>query len=196
MDDSIVDLYTVELVEGLTLRTVNGTKPAVYKTVMLRESCEAYLHAAIREVQELRRTPDGSMRLVHNEALYEASRIAQHIDRFVGGGPDLLSSDIDISVLGKLHPLDVMLIAERLLQIELAAQLRWNLITQDEYDLILMGKASSNSKPLTPHETLESLKKITSAISRITSTSMDSLRLMPLAELESTLKALAETTKG
>lgn len=194
MDDSIVDLYTVDLVEGLTVRTVNGTKPVVYKTVMLRESCEAYLHNAIREVQELRRSPDGSMRLVHNEALYEAARIAQHIDRFVGTGPDLLSSDIDISVLGKLHPLDVMLIGERLLQIELAAQLRWNLITQDEHDLIVMG--NSHVKPLTPHETLESLKKITTAIARITSTSMDSLRLMPLAELEATLNALLETKAG
>jgi hypothetical protein len=195
--DGISDLYTVELVQGLRLKSLHaGGTSAVYKTVFLRESCEKYLHDAIRQVQEMKRGPDGRMHLVHNEALYEAARIAQHIDHFSGNGPDLLASDIDLAVLGQLHPLDVALIADRLLHIELAAQLRWGLITQDEYDLILLGKSSASKKPLTPAESLQALKKVIDSIARVTHTSLDTLQVMPLAELEATLKNLASTPES
>lgn len=195
MDDSSTDLYTVELVGGLRLRNARTGADAVYKTVMLRESCEAYLHDAIRQVQELRRTPDG-MRLVHNQALFEAARIAAHIDRFTGSGPDLVSADIDLAVLGKLHPLDVALIAERLMHIELAAQLRWGMITQDEYELILLGKSHPHRQPMTPEEMLQALKKVIDNLARVTSTSLDVLRMMPIAELEATVKNLTDKPAG
>lgn len=185
------DLYSVELVEGLVIGEMQGTR-AVYKRVYLRESCEQFLHDAIRQVQQLMRGADGRMHLVHNEALYEAARIARHIDRITGNGPELRQPDIDLALLGKMHPLDVARIAEQLLHIELAAQVRWGLITQDEYDLILLGKVIGK-KPLTPQESLQALKKIIDSISRSTHTSIDALCQMPLAELEATLQNLVET---
>lgn len=190
MDDS-ADLYTVQLIQGLTVKNLKGRGDGVYKIVCLRESCERFLHDAIRQVQEMRRGPDNSYHLVHNQALYEAARIVQHIDKFVGGGPDLHASDIDLSVLGNLHPLDVMLIQEKLFCIEIAAQVRWGLMDQEEADLILNGR--STSKPVSPAELLQTLKKIIDRLAMLTKTPLDVLRVMPISELEATVKNITDT---
>lgn len=191
------DLYSVELVEGLPVRNPSNGNIVHYKRVLLREATFQHHQNAMRSVQELRRcADDGVYRLVHNQEALDAARMVQQIDRFTGAGAEIFGSDIDVTILGKLHPLDVMLISDRLLQIELAAQLRWQLITQDEYEMLLAGKTlQREGKPLSAEETLVNMKRVVDAIARITHTSIDTLSQMSLAELIATLQNLAEPTR-
>lgn len=195
--EAVSDLYSVELVEGLPVRNTSTGQIVHYKRVMLCEATFAHHQNAMRSVQELRRcADDGVYRLVHNQEALDAARMVQQIDRFSGAGADILGSDIDVTILGKLHPLDVMLISDRLLQIELAAQLRWQLITAEEYEMLLAGKTlQREGKPLSAEETLLNIKRVIDAVARITHTSIDTLRQMSVVELVATLQNLADPAR-
>lgn len=191
------ELHKLQLVGGLELERQGGS-PVLLKTVVLAEARERHIHQALKSVQELRRDPTGRVVLVHNEALFEAARVAAQIES-IGSeteGLVLRQPDIDINLLGKLHPLDVALINERLMELELAAQRRWGLISEDSYNLAQQSKRLATGAPPTPEQLLLVLRELLVMLAKNLNVSLDELEQKPLSELHATLNALVKLSKG
>lgn len=192
------DLYRLRLVGGLELDR-QGSTPVTLYTVELSEARERHIHQALRAVQELRRAPDtGRWVLAHNDELFDAARVAAQI-KSIGSDTEglvLNQPDIDLDVLGKLHPLDVALINERLMEIELAAQYRWGLISEDSYQLAQQSKQLSKAAPATPEQLLLVLRELLVLLAKNVNVSLEELEQKPIAELHATLNALVKLSKG
>lgn len=140
----IDDLYTLALVDGLS--TMQAGKELKYQTVRLRETNVADERAAVRMAERVV-VVGGAPKLLVSEADFRFAMTMRHCERFVCGDQALVQGLIDLDTFSKLSNHDLQLIEERVVLITLAAQVRYGLITHQEFESFLSGKQASNVAP-------------------------------------------------
>lgn len=135
---TIDDLYSLVLVDGLAAES--GGKTLRYRTVRLRETTVADERAAVRMAERVV-TVGGVPKLLVSDADFRYAMTLRHCERFTCDGMTLPQAVLDLDVFGKLSPHDLQLIEERVVLITLAAQVRYGVLTQAEFDAFVAGRA-------------------------------------------------------
>jgi len=142
----IADLFTLLLVDGLPL-TSNG-KPIKYQIVRLRETTVAHERTATRQAERIVLV-GGVHKLLTSDADFRLALTVQHIEAFECDGVKIDAGLIDLDMVGRLSTHDFGLIEERVFLITLAAEVRYGLMTQAQFDALASGKAQSTA-PASP----------------------------------------------
>jgi phage FluMu protein gp41 len=134
---SINDLYALILVDGLP--TESGGKILRYRTVRLRETNVADERIAARLAERVVMV-GGVHKLLVSDAEFRYAMTMRHCEKFVCDQSALPLALMDLELFGKLSPHDLQLIEERVVLITLAAQVRYGVISQAEFDLYAAGQ--------------------------------------------------------
>ena len=134
----IESLATLQLVDGLPAEM--GGKTIKYRTVRLRETTVADERAAVRMAERVVQI-GGLHKLLASEGDFRYALTFRHIDWLECDGQKLHQASLDIDVMSKLSPHDWALIENRVMLIELAAQVRYGLITAEQFDMVANGGA-------------------------------------------------------
>jgi phage FluMu protein gp41 len=132
----IESLATLQLVDGLPADM--GGKTIKYRTVRLRETTVADERAAVRMAERVVQI-GGLHKLLASEGDFRYAMTFRHIAWLECDGQKLLQDSIDLEVASKLSPHDWQLIETRVMLMELAAQVRYGLITPEQFDLLANG---------------------------------------------------------
>lgn len=143
-DTTSQELFTLILRVGLPV--VLGDKKIFYKTVKLREIDGADERWAVRQAERLVLW-QGQPRLVVSDSDHKLALTTKHIESFCCDGMTIDGDLIDLDLMGKLKPVDIAAIEERVFMIELAAKLRYGEITQEQYDQIFGRKPVEQKAP-------------------------------------------------
>lgn len=138
------DLFTLHLRVGLPV--IREGKTIHYKVVKLREVDVADERWAVRQAERLVLW-QGQPRLVVSDPDHKLALTARHIASF---SCDALSIDgdlVDLDLMGKLKPVDLAAIEERVFLVELSAKLRYGEISQEQFDRIFGGEAQQEQAP-------------------------------------------------
>jgi phage FluMu protein gp41 len=138
------DVFTLHLRVGLPVTREGQT--IYYKVVKLREVCVADERWAVRQAERLVLW-QGQPRLVVSDPDHKLALTARHIEAFVCDSLRLDGDLIDLDLIGKLRPIDLAAIEERVFFIELAAKLRFGEITQEQFDRIFGGEVEQEQAP-------------------------------------------------
>lgn len=143
----VSELPTLKLVDGLTIR--QGEEDKTYTHVELRETTVADEIKAAKlseQVGEL----NGRVVFAPNMDVFTHAMTMLSIVQFTGDGLEPLPAHaINMDTFGKLSRGDVTLIEERSMLIELQAQVRFGLITQDDFDAALANSVGGEVTPQT-----------------------------------------------
>ena len=133
----IDDLYKLVLADGVQLE--RDGKPVVpYRTVHLRETTVGDERAALR-MAERAVLVQGEYKLLVSDADFRYAMTLRHIEALECDGVRLPQAMLGMDVLDKLSPHDLQLIEQRIFLIEMAAQLRYGVITQEQFAAIMGG---------------------------------------------------------
>ena len=140
-------LYTLALIDGYPT-TING-QAVPYKTVRLRETLASDLAEAVRMAERVV-VHQGKPLLLVSEPDYQLAMTLRHIVAFKHPTAADIGADIlTLASMGKLNPYDLARIQERVLIIELAAQVRYGLISEqafdEAYDLAMSNDSNGNN---------------------------------------------------
>jgi phage FluMu protein gp41 len=137
------DLYALRLVEGLPAE--RDGKTIRYKLIRLRETNVTDERLATRQAERV--VPvSGKPTLLVSDADFRLALTARHCDKWVCDGIGELGQDaVDLDVFGKLNPYDLARIEDRVLLINLAAQLRHGLISFEDVHAYLGGKTEGKA---------------------------------------------------
>ncbi len=138
---SIDDLYSLTLVDGLTLEAAG--RPVKYRVVKLRETTVADERAAARLAERLM-IVGGVPKLLVSESDFRYALTMRHCEKFVCDGVDLPLALLDLELFGKLSTHDLQLIEERIFLVTLAAQVRYGTITQQEFEAYATGQRTDS----------------------------------------------------
>lgn len=138
------ELFTLNLRVGLP--ALRGETTIFYKVVKLREISVADERWAVRAAERLVLW-QGQPRLVVSDPDHKLALTARHIEAFVCDGMSIGQELIDLDLVGKLKPVDLAAIEERVFMIELAAKMRYGEITQEQFDAIFGGKSDDGLSP-------------------------------------------------
>lgn len=131
------DIHIVHLVDGL--KSVIGTQEVRYKVVKLREISVADEYAALQLAERVVQV-NGATKLVVSDELYRIALTMRHIEAFQCAGlQDIQLGLLTLEMLGRLSPHDLHRIEERVMLVDLGAQLRHGLITQEQFDAMIKG---------------------------------------------------------
>lgn len=130
------DLFLLTLRVGLPAQ--RGGQAIFYKVVKLREISVADERWAVRQAERLVLW-QGQPRLVVSDPDHKLALTAKHIESFECDGMSIGPELIDLELIGKLKPVDLAAIEERVFMIELAAKVRYGEITQEEFDTVFGG---------------------------------------------------------
>jgi phage FluMu protein gp41 len=134
------EIYTLQLVDGLKSQV--GDKKVAYKTVILRETGVGDELAAVALAERLLYV-GGKPTLILSDEIYRVALTMRHIEKFVCTGLDDIGQDVlNLEMIGRLSSFDMQRIEERCLVIGLAAQVRYGLITEAEFNSMLNGEAT------------------------------------------------------
>lgn len=136
---TIDDLLSLTLADGLTL-TSSG-RPIVYRLVRLRETSVADERAATRMAERVV-TVGGVPQLLVSDAEYRYAMTLRHIEHLECDGQRLGSALLDLDMLGRLTSHDLNLIEQRVFLIEMAAQVRYGVITPEDFAALAAGTRS------------------------------------------------------
>jgi len=132
------DIHVVQLVDGL--KSVVGTQEVRYRTVRLRETNVADEYAALQMAERVVHI-NGKPTLLVSDELYRIALTLRHVERFQAAGLDDITLDLlTLEMFGRLSPLDLQRIEDRVVLVDLAAHLRHGLITQAEFDAAVAGE--------------------------------------------------------
>ena len=145
--DVIDDLYALILADGLPVE-VQG-KTIRYRTVRLRETSVADERAAARLAERVM-IVGGSPKLLVSDSEFRYALTMRHIDYLACDGVKIGQAVLDLEILGKLSPHDLQLIEARVVLITLAAQVRYGVITQAEFDVYAAGQVPAGAAPAAP----------------------------------------------
>lgn len=143
-DTTQQDLFRLSLRVGLPV-TREG-KTIYYREVLLREVDVADERWAVRQAERLVLW-QGQPRLVVSDVDHKLALTARHIEAFVCDSLRLDRDLIDLELIGKLKPVDLAAIEERVFQIEVAAKVRYGEITQAQYDEMFSKPAEVPEAP-------------------------------------------------
>lgn len=132
------ELLTLQLIDGLPSNV--GGKSVFYKTVKLRETNVDDELVAV-ELAERVVYIKGKPTLLLSDEVYRVVLTMRHVDKFQCAGLDDIGLDVlDLKMFRRLSAFDMQRIEERCLLISLAAQVRYGLITQADFDKMIGGE--------------------------------------------------------
>lgn len=143
---SIDDIFQLTLADGLPAEVAGKT--IKYRTVRLRETSVADERIAARMAERVM-TVGGAPKLLVSESDFRYAMTMRHCEYFECDGNKLPLAVLDLDTFGKLSPHDLQLLEERVVLVTLAAQLRYGVITQADFDQFAAGRipAGSNVSP-------------------------------------------------
>ncbi len=146
VSSSIDDIFHLTLADGLPAEV--GGKTIKYRTVRLRETSVADERIAARMAERVM-TVGGVPKLLVSESDFRYAMTMRHCEYFECDGTKLPLAVLDLDTFGKLSPYDLQLLEERVVLVTLAAQLRYGVITQADFDQFAAGRipAGSNASP-------------------------------------------------
>lgn len=124
------DLFTLVLVDGIPA-TVDG-KTIRYREVRLRETNVADERAALRAAERVVLV-NGAHKLLVSEGDYRFALTMRHIASLHCDGLALHQGSLDLDLFGQLSGHDLGLIEQRILLINVAAQVRYGLATEEQF---------------------------------------------------------------
>ena len=148
----IESLATLQLVDGLPAEM--GGKIIKYRTVRLRETTVADERAAVRMAERVVQI-GGLHKLLASEGDFRYALTYRHIDWLECDGHKLHQASMDLELASKLSPHDWGLIENRVMLLELAAQVRYGLLSAEQFDFLANGgqlpqsnEAAASPQPL------------------------------------------------
>jgi phage FluMu protein gp41 len=138
--DTTSDLFRLVLRVGLPVEREGKT--IFYRDVRLREVSVADERWAVRQAERLVLW-QGQPRLVVSDADHRLALTARHIQAFVCDGMTIDGDLIDLDLIGKLKPVDLAALEERVFIIEMTSKLRYGEITQADFDLLMRGQGQA-----------------------------------------------------
>lgn len=130
----IGDLHKLVLTDGVQLERDGKRVP--YRTVHLRETTVGDERAALR-MAERAVLVQGEYKLLVSDADFRYAMTLRHIDALECDGTRLPQAMLGMDVLDRMSPHDLQLIEQRIFLIEMAAQLRYGVITQEQFYAIM-----------------------------------------------------------
>lgn len=140
----IHDLYRLVLVDGIKLHA--DGREITYKVVRLRETNVADERAA-QLMAERCVIVGGQPKLLVSDAEFRYAMTLKHIESLECDGVKIPAQMIDLDMLGKFSSHDLGKIEERVYLVELAAQVRYGAISQEQFDAIVAGQAEVDEAP-------------------------------------------------
>ncbi|QDL55936.1 phage tail assembly protein [Rhodoferax aquaticus] len=137
VSSSIDDLFALTLVDGLPVES--GGKLLRYRTVKMRETTVADERIAARLAERVV-SVGGASKLLVSDSDFRYAMTMRHCDSFECDGTKLPQAVLDLDIFGKLSPHDLQLIEERVVLIALVAQVRYGVISQEEFDQFAAGR--------------------------------------------------------
>lgn len=134
---AIDDLYTLVLADGLA--TTREGRELRYKVVKLRETTVADERAAQR-LSERVVLVDGVHKLLQSDGDFRFALTMRHIESLHCDSLVIPQAALDLDLLGRLTPHDFGLIEQRIVLITVAAQVRYGVITQADFDTYANGQ--------------------------------------------------------
>lgn len=138
------DLFALTLADGLPVEREGKTLR--YRQVRLRETSVADERAATRLAERVMMV-GGQPKLLVSEADFRFAMTLQHIDSLACDGLVLARPLLDMELLGKLSAHDLGLIEEKVFLINMAAELRYGLLSQADFDALLAGTKPAPQSP-------------------------------------------------
>lgn len=143
--DAITDLYTLQLADGLA--TEAAGRKVVYRTARLRETDTNDERAATRLAERVVMV-GGQPKLMASDTEFKLALTMKHIASLEADAANKLDGAVlDLDLFGRLSSHDVGLLEQRIFLITLAAQVRYGLITQAEFDQTLGGQPQAPATP-------------------------------------------------
>lgn len=140
----IDDLHTLHLVDGL--KTQAGAHEVRYRVVRLRETDVNDERTAVR-LSERVVTVGGQPRLMSSPEEFRLAMTMRHVARLEADGAQAIEgASLDLDLFGRLTAHDLGLVEQRVFLITLAAQVRYGLISQADFDTVLAGKAPKGTE--------------------------------------------------
>lgn len=134
---SIPDLYTLQLVDGLAAKA--GTTELRYRVVKLRETNVNDEREAVRLAERVVHV-GGQPRLLVSDSEFRLAMTMRHVEALQADATQTLAGALlDLNLFGMLSSHDLNLIERRVFLITLAAQVRYGLISQAEFDQVMAG---------------------------------------------------------
>jgi phage FluMu protein gp41 len=131
------DIHVLQLVDGL--KSTVGTQEVRYRTVRLREVNVADEYAALQMAERVVHV-NGKPTLLVSDELYRIALTLRHVKCFQASGLDDIGLELlNLDMFGRLSPHDLHRIEERVVLVDLAAQLRHGLISHADFDAMLAG---------------------------------------------------------
>jgi phage FluMu protein gp41 len=128
----LADLYTVSLHDGLPV--VRDGKTIRYKVAKLRETTVADERFAAQAAERVVFVA-GQPKLLASDSEFRFALTMRHVDKLVCPGiGELDQSVMDLELFSKLTPYDLAQIERRIFLVEASAQIRYGLITQQQFD--------------------------------------------------------------
>lgn len=147
------NLNILQLADGLPSQI--GGQKVRYKTVHLRETSVADEMAAV-ELAERVVMHNGKPMLMMSNEIYRVAYNMRYIEKFAQSGMDDIGQDLlNLKMMGTLSPHDMHRIEERILLIELAAQVRYGLMSQEAFDRVFSGEEKGQPNPRSEGQTEE-----------------------------------------
>lgn len=134
-------LHSVHLRVGLPVR--RGDKTIYYKTVRLREVSVADERWAVRQAERVVLW-QGEPRLLVSDDDFKLALTTRHIEAFVCDDAEIQLDEISLDMMGRLKPVDLAAIENRVFVMELALKVRYGEITQAAFDAYMKGTASQD----------------------------------------------------
>ena len=144
MNPSIDQLPALVLADGLAVESAGQT--IRYRTLQLRETNVADERAAVRMAERVVYV-DGQHRLMVSDADFRYAMTYMHIDAFECDGQRLPRAVLSLDVFGKLSAHDLQQIEERVVLMALAAQVRYGLLSQAEFEAYAAGQKQDGAPP-------------------------------------------------
>ncbi len=136
MSTQIDDLFRLTLADGLPVQSEGRTLR--YRTVTLRETTVADERAATRAAERVMMV-GGQPKLMVSEADFRYALTMRHIESIACDDLTISGALLDLEILGRLSAHDLGLIENNVFLINMAAELRHGLISQEDFDSLLAG---------------------------------------------------------
>lgn len=154
-----VDHTIVELHDGL--KTEIDGKPIPYTRVVLRAPCQSFDLQAVQAAERLVMV-NGAPQLKMSEEVYRTVMTMLRIDRFECTDANMApirAHEIDLNLIGRLHPFDVAKIEQGVLLYDMVEAVRFGNITQQAFDDLYNPKSTEPQPPQHEGEAREGVQE-------------------------------------
>ena len=142
---TIDDLFQLTLVDGI--KTTAAGREICYRQVTLRETTVADERAATRMAERVV-TLGGVPKLLVSDADFRYALTMRHIARLAADATQVLDGALlDLDLFGRLTSHDLGLIEGRVFLINMAAEVRYGAMSQEDFDAVMRGETAAAAAP-------------------------------------------------